>query len=102
MTKARFVAGFALAFGFLAAQDTQVVTLPAPPGAAATQPSSHAVPLVPLARASGLLWKATSATTTVFLAGSLHFGSEDMYPLPQEMEGAFQESSVLVVEDDTS
>lgn len=98
MAQARFVAAFALALGLLAAQYTQVVTLPAPPAAAA-QPSSHAVPL---ARASGLLWKATSATTTVYLAGSLHFGTEDMYPLPQELESAFQESSVLVVEVDTS
>jgi len=100
MAQARFAAAFALALGVLAAQDTQVVTLPAPPGgAAAAQPSSHAVSA---ARAGSLLWKATSATATVYLAGSLHFGAEDMYPLPQELENAFQGSSVLVVEVDTS
>jgi hypothetical protein len=97
MTRARFAAGFALTLGLLAAQDTQVITLPAPPGAAAGQPSGHATTL---AHTRGLLWKATSGATTVYLAGSLHFGSEDMYPLPQEMEDAFQASSVLVIEVD--
>jgi hypothetical protein len=103
MAPLRFAAGFALALGFLAAQDTQVVTLPAPPGGAPAQPSSHAVFAARTPGSSGLLlWKAKSATTTVYLVGSLHFGSQDMYPLPQELETAFQESSVLVVEVDTS
>ena len=35
MAQARFAAVFALALGGLAAQDTQVITLPAPPGGAA-------------------------------------------------------------------
>ncbi|MBZ5586202.1 MAG: TraB/GumN family protein [Acidobacteriia bacterium] len=105
MAKARFAAAFALALGLLQAQDTQVVTLPAPPEGTAPKPAVHVIadaPTAGAARARGLLWKATSATTTVYLAGSLHFGSPDMYPLPQEMESAFQESSVLVVEVDIS
>ncbi len=99
MAYARLVAVLPLALGFLTAQDTQVITLPAPPAAAAANPATHAIPV---ARGSSLLWKANSATTTVYLAGSLHFGSSDMYPLPPEMEAAFQESSVLVVEVDPS
>ncbi len=46
------------------------------------------------------MWKATSGSNTVYLVGSIHFGSEDMYPLPAAMEDAFQNSPVLVVEID--
>jgi uncharacterized protein YbaP (TraB family) len=111
MALPRFAAALALALGLLHpcwAQDTQVVTLPAPPPGATSQPSSHAVaavssvPAAAAVPAGGLLWKATSATATVYLAGSLHFGSQDMYPLPQAMESAFEASSVLVVELDPS
>jgi uncharacterized protein len=96
MLKVRFAAALVLALGVLQAQDTKpavhAVTDDAPAAPAATTAS----------RTRGLLWKATSGSTTVYLAGSLHFGSPDMYPLPQAMETAFQESSVLVVEVDTS
>ena len=102
MAKLRFAALFALAFGFLHAQDTQVVTLPAPPPGQAGQSAAQAVASARATRVVGLLWKATSATTTVYLAGSLHFGSQDMYPLPDEMEAAFERSSILVVELDPS
>jgi uncharacterized protein YbaP (TraB family) len=107
MLKVRFAAAFVLALGVCQAQDTQVVTLPAPPEGMAPKPTVHAVtdaatPTAARSKTRGLLWKATSGTTTVYLAGSLHFGSPDMYPLPQEMESAFQESSVLVVEVDVS
>jgi len=48
-----------------------------------------------------LLWKATSPTATVYLVGSMHIlTSKDVYPLPQEVERAFAESSVLAVEAD--
>src|ERR1017187_8315653 len=108
MLKVRFAAAFVLALGVLQAQDTQVVTLPAPPEGLAPKPTVHAVTdaaattTATASRTRGLLWKATAGTTTVYLAGSLHFGSPDMYPLPQEMESAFQQSSVLVVEVDVS
>ena len=109
MLKVRFAAAFVLALGVLQAQDTQVVTLPAPPEGMAPKPPVHAVNDAPASataptasRTRGLFWKATSGTTTVYLAGSLHFGSPDMYPLPSAMETAFQESSVLVVEVDAS
>ena len=29
-----------------------------------------------------LMWKASSPTTTVYLLGSIHAGTKDMYPLP--------------------
>ena len=48
-----------------------------------------------------LLWKVTSPTATVYLVGSMHIlTSKDVYPLPQEVERAFAESSVLAVEAD--
>jgi uncharacterized protein YbaP (TraB family) len=87
--------------GSCPAQDnTQVITLPAPPASAAGRAASTAQPADsgPAARTCGLMWKVTSATSTVYLVGSLHFGSADMYPLPEKMESAFRESSVLAVE----
>lgn len=44
------------------------------------------------------LWKAESKTTTLYLLGSLHFLKEENYPLPQEIEAAFDASAVLAVE----
>jgi hypothetical protein len=86
------------------AQD--VVTLPAPPAGAAKAEASYvgsdgsgaAAVATTANRASGLLWKVTSGANTVYLTGSVHFASQDMYPLPEAMESAFQASSVLVVE----
>ena len=46
----------------------------------------------------GLFWKASSPTNTVYLLGSVHLGTKDMYPLPDYMEKAFQRSTTLVVE----
>jgi uncharacterized protein YbaP (TraB family) len=47
-----------------------------------------------------IFWKATSPTSTVWLLGSIHLGSKDMYPLPKEIEDAFAASSALMVEAD--
>ena len=48
-----------------------------------------------------LLWKVTSPTATVYLVGSMHIlTSTNVYPLPQQVEKAFSESSVLAVEAD--
>lgn len=46
----------------------------------------------------GLFWKATSGGNTVYLVGSIHVGSNDMYPLPKEYEEAFNASKTLIVE----
>lgn len=45
-----------------------------------------------------LMWKATSPTTSVYLVGSIHVGDSGMYPLPKEVEAAFNASKVLAVE----
>src|SRR5438128_427896 len=90
-----------LGFGILtpcAAQgppDTQVLTLPDPgvTGALPNTPKiwksashSNAAPVLrPVASATavsnGLMWRATSPTNTVYLLGSIHLASPDMYPL---------------------
>ena len=46
------------------------------------------------------LWKATSKTNTVYLLGSIHVATEDMYPLPDEIMKAFAASKALAVEVD--
>jgi uncharacterized protein YbaP (TraB family) len=46
------------------------------------------------------LWKVTSKTNTAWLLGAIHVATEDMYPLPDEVEKAFTDSSALVVEVD--
>lgn len=80
-------------------QDTLVVTLPAPPPGAASQPEwSNATDAN--VSGQGLMWKASSPHSTVYLLGSIHLASPDMYPLPRHIEEAFRRSSVLVVEVD--
>ena len=47
-----------------------------------------------------MFWKVSSGEHVAYLLGSIHFGSKDMYPLPKEMEDAFDRSEVLLVEAD--
>ena len=81
-----------------------VVTLPAP-AASATVPDSEPAWL-PAQETSavgprrGLMWKASSAGNSVYLVGSIHLASRDLYPLPEHIEQAFLKSNVLVVEVD--
>lgn len=58
--------------------------------------------------AGGFLWKvmpkgapAGAPARTVYLLGSIHVGTPEFYPLPDEVEAAFEESTKLVVEVDT-
>jgi hypothetical protein len=116
----RVLLAVVLGFGVLtpcAAQgppDTQVLTLP-DPGVTSTlsntpriwKSASHtnAAPVLrPVASATavsnGLMWRATSPTNTVYLLGSIHLASPDMYPLPPQIEAAFRNSAVLIVEAD--
>ena len=88
-------------------RDNLVVTLPAPPAEAAGQPAwnnatgSNSIPgQAPPASSNGLIWKASSPHSTIYLLGSIHVASSDMYPLPRHIEEAFRRSSVLVVEVD--
>ncbi len=74
-----------------AAENWRAVTEPEFPGPSAGSPTSAP---------SGLMWKATLAKNTVYLVGSLHAASPDLYPLPRRIEAAFHNSSVLIVEVD--
>ena len=44
------------------------------------------------------LWKVQSDRSTVYLLGSIHFLKEDVYPLKQTIENAYESSDKLVVE----
>ena len=59
-----------------------------------------ALALAPLALAEDFLWEVSSLTNKVYLYGTVHAGKRDWYPLPQAVEKAFVDSSVLVVEAD--
>jgi uncharacterized protein len=55
-------------------------------------------PKAPAGAGKCMMWKVSSDTATVYLVGSIHLASQDMYPLPREMEEAFAKSKLLVVE----
>jgi len=44
------------------------------------------------------LWKVQSSRSTVYLLGSIHFLKEDVYPLNQAIEKAYESADKLVVE----
>jgi hypothetical protein len=44
------------------------------------------------------LWRLSSTDNAVYLLGSIHVGTPEMYPLPKVIEDAFAASSVLLVE----
>lgn len=44
------------------------------------------------------LWEASAGDGTLYLLGSIHFGSTAFYPLPQVMSAAFDQADALVVE----
>lgn len=47
------------------------------------------------------LWKASSKVNTIHLFGSIHFGSTEMYPLPDVVTRAYDSSDALIVEVNT-
>ncbi len=47
------------------------------------------------------LWKASSKVNTIHLFGSIHFGSTEMYPLPDVVTKAYDSSDALIVEVNT-
>lgn len=55
---------------------------------------------VPKSERKPFLWKVKSATSTVYLLGSIHVANKDMYPLHEKIQSAFKESDRLVVEVD--
>lgn len=48
----------------------------------------------------GFLWKVEEGETTVYLQGTIHAGIEEIYPLNEELEAAFDEADVLLPEID--
>ena len=78
---------------------TQPPASDAEPSPGETTPESPAAPDTP---GSYFFWHAQSATGTVYLLGSVHFGRQDMYPLPDAVTTAFDNASTLVVEADIS
>lgn len=58
--------------------------------------------LPPLAQAQStpLLYEVKSATTTVYLFGTIHVGARKLYPLSPQSEEAFSRSAVLALEAD--
>ena len=83
-----FLTVFPAAHGQEKTPDTLVVTLPAPPADAASQPAwnnatdSNSIPDETRRPSSnGLIWKASSPHSTIYLLGSIHVASRDMYPL---------------------
>lgn len=48
------------------------------------------------------LWKITHQSRINYILGSIHFLKKDMYPLPDRVEKAFEQTDVLVVEADIS
>ena len=64
---------------------------------AAQKPAPAAPPAV---AKKALFWKVSSGDNVTYLLGSIHLGSKNMYPLPKEVEDAFEHSSALIVEVD--
>jgi uncharacterized protein YbaP (TraB family) len=48
------------------------------------------------------MWKAVADKSVIYLLGALHFGLQDMYPLPRTIMDAFNAAQALVVEADIS
>ncbi len=106
----RFPAVAALLAAFLAPvwaetpeapRDTLVVTLPAPPPSDGHEPAWQPAVNIPTGGArNGLFWKASWAKHTVYLLGSIHIATRDLYPLPEHIEQAFRSSTTLLVEVD--
>ena len=51
-----------------------------------------------LAIDKNLLWKISNGSHSAYLLGSIHLGSEDLYPLPQVINDAYAAADVLAVE----
>ncbi len=43
-------------------------------------------------------WRATDEDSTVYLMGTIHVGTKDMYPLDPKIENAFKDSESLILE----
>lgn len=68
------------------------------PAAHAEQPRAAAPAAQPARHA--LLWKVSDADNSVYLLGSFHLLKQDDYPLPKEIDAAFEDAESLVFEVD--
>ncbi len=80
------ILGYAIAFAFLAAIITTACS-----GSETEQPDSSD---------KSFLWEVTSESSTVYILGSIHMASPDLYPLEDSIENAFNSSDYLAVEFD--
>jgi uncharacterized protein YbaP (TraB family) len=69
------------------------------PVAFAEQLQATAVPAAQPAR-QALLWKVSDADNSVYLLGSFHLLKQDDYPLPREIDAAFDDAESLLFEVD--
>ncbi len=53
---------------------------------------------ITLSQTNGVFWRIESPTTIVYILGSIHYGNNKLYPLINEIEEAFKNSQVLVLE----
>jgi uncharacterized membrane protein len=48
----------------------------------------------------GFLWKVTKDEQTVYMLGSIHVGNDDLYPLRDEINAAYEASEIVITEID--
>ena len=60
------------------------------------------IPATILKCADNFLWEVENGQNKVYLIGSIHLMPEDVYPLNDEVEKAFKEADILVVEVDAT
>ena len=53
-------------------------------------------------KGKSFIWKVTSETTHVYLLGSIHVASQELYPLDKTIDDAFDSTDYLVVEFNTN
>ncbi len=60
--------------------------------------SSPTTPTATEVKGKSFIWKISSATTSIYLLGSVHIARPDIYPLDSTIEDAFASAKYLVVE----
>jgi uncharacterized protein YbaP (TraB family) len=60
--------------------------------------ASPTTPTTAAVQSKSFIWEITSATTSVYLLGSVHIARPDIYPLDSVIEDAFASAKYLVVE----
>ncbi len=89
---------------WLAEEKTAVVNSPDFPGESEdlNEQKQADPPAAEQEHSRGFMWKVEHDGNLVYLVGSIHVASENMYPMNPEIEQAFAESDVIVLEIDVS